>query len=367
MVLTTDSTASPSVDGGNLTDVSAAAQSRSGSTFSFQGTAAGYSILVGSALQDVVGVVKHWGWKVKQTTAGSTNGAYIFEIWNGAAWVEINFMAIGADEFYIYGKSVFIRANSSEHVRFGLIDSSTWATKNINGSTLYWVRVRITSAPTTAPVFEQFKLSPSRMEINPEGTLTAHGRSRWKQTLLAAGNIFGESGGVIDSSIAVGSGGLPTGWDHEIKNSLLNQNADAIYFQFVLPRGIDTSLPLEFLIGYTVNADTTIQMILSVLPVEVSGVLVADPTGGVPSVERAEIDTDTLVANAGTADTFNLPTTTTGKAHRVERGDFDISDYYEGDVVLVRIELDDDGAGNADVQIIGVEVGGVKWALGERQ
>ena len=367
VVLTTDSTASASVDGGNLTDVSTAAQSPTGSTFSFQGTAAGHAILVGSSLEDAVGVLKHWGWKTIISTAGSTNGTYLIDIWDGAAWVEVEVMAIEADLFHRYGNILFLRGPNEEHLRFGLTADTTWATKNINGSTLYWIRVRITSAPTVAPVFERFKLSTSRMEINPEGTFTAHGRSRWKETLLAAGNVFGESGGVIDSTVTVGSGGIPTGWNHAIKNSLINQGGDAIYFQFVLPRGIDTSLPLEFHITYNVDANTTIQMILSVLPQEVSGVLVADPAGGIPALARTEANTDALTANAGTADTFNLPTTTTGKVHRVTRSGFDISDYYEGDIVWVRLELDDDGVGNADVQIVTIEVGGVRWTLGESQ
>ena len=46
--------------------------------------------------------------------------------------------------------------------------------------------------------------------------------------------------------------------------------------------------------------------------------------------------------------------------------EFDISESYEGDGFLLRIELNDDGTPNQDVIIFAVEVDVVKWALGER-
>jgi len=366
VVFTTDSTASSVSDGGNFINVSAAAASPTGSTFSFQGTAANHTILVGSVLSDGVDVLKHWGWKIANTTATS-GGTYVFEIWDGAAWVEIGAMATHSSLFHRYANTFFLRANSSEHVRFGIEDDTTWATKTINTVTAYWARVRIESAATTVPVFQQFKLSTNRTELNEDGTKTAHGRARSRKTVVSSGNIFGESGGVTSGTLLVGAGGLPTGWAHNIKNSILNGNGDAVYFQFNLPRGIDTSFPLRLVVTYVTNTNTTpVQMIWSFLGQASSGVLVADPAGGITPVPRSDANTPTLTSTAGQAITFNLPQTSINKSHTSTQDGFDISELYEGDMGFVRLELDDDGPGNTDVLVLSVEIDAVFWTEGEK-
>ena len=212
VVLTTDGTAGSTADGGNLTDVSANAASASGSTFSFQGVTAGHAIMFGSSLVDAASTaLKHWGLKLSQTTAAVevTAKSFIYEIWDGTNWVAIGAMATHSTLYYRYGNTHFIRANTSEHVRYGVDEDTTWATKAISGDTLYWSRVRIATTVTTAPVFEQSKLHSSRSEINIDGTHTFHGLSRFRTTLLGVGNIYGESGGVGNTTRPVGSGGLP--------------------------------------------------------------------------------------------------------------------------------------------------------------
>jgi len=291
----------------------------------------------------------------------------VFEIWDGAAWVEIGAMATHSSLFHRYANTFFLRANSSEHVRFGIEDDTTWATKTINTVTAYWARVRIESAATTVPVFQQFKLSTNRTELNEDGTKTAHGRARSRKTVVSSGNIFGESGGVTSGTLFVGAGGLPTGWAHNIKNSILNGNGDAVYFQFNLPRGIDTSFPLRLIVTYVTNTNTTpVQMIWSFLGQASSGVLVADPAGGITPVPRSDANTPTLTSTAGQVITFNLPQTSINKSHTSTQDGFDISELYEGDMGFVRLELDDDGPGNTDVLVLSVEIDAVFWTEGEK-
>jgi hypothetical protein len=369
VVLTSDSTATSTTEGGNLTDVSAAASSFSGSTFSFQGTDANHTIMVCQNLLDAAALtkLKHWGWKLLQTTGGSIGGAYAFELWDGAAWTAFDVMASEATDFYRYANDVFVRPNSTEHIRFGIDNTTTWASKAINGTTGYWTRVRITSAPATAPVWQQCKVSTPRFEANENGVVTVHGLAQWRQTISATGNVFGETGGVVDADIAVGNGGVPTGWTHNMKNSRMNNNADAIYMQFGLPRGICTAFPLRFDINYGIVGTGTDPpaMILSVLPQEVSGTLAASGTAIVP-VPRTDANTDTLIVNAAQTDSFTLPETSDGKIHKTSRDGFSIASIYEGDNVLVRLEMDDDGTDNLDVAIWEIEVSGVVWTHGER-
>ena len=45
-------------------------------------------------------------------------------------------------------------------------------------------------------------------------------------------------------------------------------------------------------------------------------------------------------------------------------GPFDISNYYEGDLVLLRLEMDDGGVPFTDLALMGMGIRGVQWALG---
>jgi len=375
VVLTTDGTAGATADGGNLTDVSATAESTAGSTFTFQGVTAGHSILFGSSLIDSSSaVLKHWGLKLSQIAAAVevTGRSFTFELWDGAAWVEVPVMATSASAYYPYANEVLVRANSTEHLRYGIDNATTWATKAINGDTLYWARVRISTTITTAPTFERVKLSCNRSEINADGTHTFHGSSRFRLS-LAAGFSFGESGGVTNASFAVGSGGIPTGWTHTTTNRLLNQAADAIYTNFTIPQGTDTSQPIFFDLAYLIEASlgtaADVDLVLSVLPMEVVGVLVADPAFGLIPTARTLANIETLTAKAAQADStsgLGLSSAVTGKLVKVLFGPFDISDYYAGDNVLLRLELADDGTQKADVLILALEINGVKWKHGDQ-
>jgi len=366
-VLTTDSTASGVSDGGNLTDVSAAARSPSSSTFTFQGTAQNHTILFGSTLQDGAGVIKHWAHLYNSTTASTTDGVYQFEIWNGSAWVEVEMLVDQEENVYRYADNPFIRANAEEYVELRLSEGVTWATKTINGTNAYWSRVRIMTAPTTAPVFERWRLSPSHAVINAKGNFVVHGLARWKETISAGGNVYGETGGVVSVSVAVGSGGIPTGWNQNIKNSNMNSNGDAITYQFSLPRGICTACPLMFRVYYSVDpGGGSADLIFSCLPLEVSGVSVADPTGGATPTARTAANTETLTAKAAqTLGPTGVPSVVTNKLHAMDFIGFDIDDYYEGDMVAIRLELDDDGSTNNNVAIWAIEVIGVKFTFGE--
>jgi len=373
VVITTDDTATSTTDGGNLTDVSADAASGSGSTFSFQDVDADHTILIGADITDL----KHWGFKSVQTTAAAevTPKSFVVEIWNGSAWVAVGTMSCHSTAFHRYGNELFIRSNISEYIAYGITDGTTWAKKTIDGHNLYWVRLRIDTTVTTAPVFEQFKLFPHFAEIEEDGTIIFRGSARHRITLNAMGNIFGEEGGVTHANIAVGSGGVPTGWDHQVKNSEFNSDGDAINFQFSLPTGIETASMLEMHANVIITDgggaspanDAT--LIMSCLPVEIQGVLEADPSGGAghTPVARTLANTETITAKAGVARTVTtVDTSDTTKIRHIEFEGFDISDYYAGDQIFGRLELDSDGAATADIVTLEVIVEYTTWTIGER-
>ena len=346
VVITTDSTATPTTDGGNLIDVSAEAKSESGSTFSFQGTAANHTILIGSEIDDLESgdKVKHYGVGIYIVTAAVeiVKRSFVVEIWNGTQWSPVGVMACGSPNLYKYANEIFIRAANKECVNFGIASDTTWIKKSINGKNLYWARFRITNNLTTAPVFEWWKLVPSgHIAISSNGAFVLRGLSKFKRTIASSGNVFGESGGVTNYTLTVGTGGYPTEWSHEVKNCLLNSNGDTLNYQFVLPKGIDTSLPLDFYVIYIPiavgTADATCT--LSCIPIEVVGVLEADPSGGILPVPRTLVNTESKTAKVGQVSVLsNVDVSQVDKFIAIEFTGFDVSNYYEGDILLFEFE-----------------------------
>jgi hypothetical protein len=387
-VWTTDSTAGPGSDGAALTDVTTAAQSFAGSTFSFQGLPAasvGTSILFASFRIDSAGVqLPYWGLQLLQSVAG-VGGSYVIEVRTGAStWAEVGVQAVATQSDYRYGADLFLRGGSEEDLRFGVFggtanpelpDGTAWpATTIVGAGTGRWARIRITSAPTTFPTFERMAISPSHCEFNLEGERVAHGLALWRRTISAGGNIFGESGGVVRANQPVGSGGLPTGWTHVAPNSELNQAGDAIYYQFALQDGLCTAYPINFALVYTVDGSQPVtvapQGVCSFLVSEVAGVKVADPAGGLVPLPRQVADTESLTGKAAQTDTQDLvggatlPATIDDKALATTFGPFDVTSYYEDDIIFVRLELDSDGTPAQNVRVLSLIISAVAFSEG---
>ena len=377
VAFSTDSTAGSTSDGASFVDITSSVQSKSGSSFAFQGSAANHTILFCSQRFDITGAkLKHWGLRMRQIT-GAIGGSFVFEIWDGAAWVKAPVLATSVEEDYRYADELFLRSSSFEDIRYGIDDGTPWATKTINGVTGYWARARIVTAPSAAPVFEQAKLHPSSTITSASGVVTAIGLAQTRGAIAAGGNIFGESGTVVSAAQLVGTGGASETWTHDSPNSLLNSNGDAIYFQFVLPADIDTAHGVSIGLSLTFTDNTSPTQwpvgIVSLLCVETSGVLVADPAGGILPVKRTIANTDTLTANAAQFVSKDLQpegATLSGpgianQQHLIEFGPFDVSSRYAGDTVYVRFELNDDGTPNQDVFATAASLEGVRFASGK--
>lgn len=352
------------------------ASTKAGSTFTFQTNSVGTSVLWAPTRLDENGdPLRDYTVKFNVDT-GDTTGSYEFQIWDGSAWVTKGVQATQIENTYRYSDTVFMRSSNVEHVRIGIDDTTTWATKTIDGTDGYWMRTRIASTGGSAPVFEQLGIVPSHFMINAKGKRLSQGLSMWRTTILSTGNVFGEDGTVANATPPVGSGGVPTGWNHNMKNNRLNSNGDAILMQFSLPGGICTAYPLKLTAVYTLQGsqpvNTAPEGIMSVLPIEVSGVPIADPDGGIVPTQRTQANTETLTAKAGTAITLDLlpsgstlPLTYNNQIHETEFSPYDISSYYEDDVIAVRFELNDDGQPNQDIIIWGIVVEGVSFAEGK--
>jgi hypothetical protein len=230
-------------------DISVDARSPSGSTFTFTGTAANNSIYIASSLANISDYLLHHGIKMSITTAGVLGtGNIIAEYWNGSAWVEINSMVSDSDKpFLPYGKDYFSRTGGFQ-LRYDIVrmNDGTW-TKNdpiipALGTDYYWIRFRVTSAITTAPIFQQFKLHPPRTEVNSDGFIEWLGDARpYAQLPISVGTGKPFEGNMqnqtlyMDENIGVG-----------YTTNRFTATGDKYGWDIIAPNNIDTSAKLAF-------------------------------------------------------------------------------------------------------------------------
>ena len=76
---------------------------------------------------------------------------------------------------------------------------------------------------------------------------------------------------------------------------------------------------------------------------------------------------EALTSKAATAITVTGAIGAITETQQVMRfGPYSIADYYEGDAVILRLEMDDDGTPNQDVNIWTLATSGVRFAQGGR-
>jgi len=162
---------------------------------------------------------------------------------------------------------------------------------------------------------------------------------------------------------------VPTEWTQKIKKGDLNSNGDSVSFQFQLPDALCTAFPLSFDVIFSLDGGSPItaapDVILSVLVLGAGGVLIADSGGATVPVARAATAAETFTSKAATAITVATDTgAITGRPLTMTFGPYPITDYYEGDSVIIRLELDADGTPAQDFQLWTMQVSGVRFATG---
>jgi hypothetical protein len=305
-----------------FTDVSTAARSASGSTFTFPGVAQNNAIYMGSSLMNGGDYIQHYGIKATITTAAVLGGGRIaVEYWNGAAWVEINHMSTLADSPYTqYAKNIFERTGS-EQVRYPAAFLSSW-TKNdpmTLGTDYFWIRFRIATAITTSPIFQQYKLHTSRFEVNADGVTEYFGAGRYPRDLPVNIALSQPVTGSAPGNAAVAFSATIT---LTIPRNQFNNNAvDAFGILVTVPVGIDTSIPLileDLWQADTANAGD-VELVASAAQLEIG-----DPWDGTAAeVSTAQVET----VGAGTR-----------YVSRATNFSIDISDLVPGELLVLKVE-----------------------------
>lgn len=384
-VYTTDSTAYPSsmptAGGNNLTDISSTVADKS-TSFTFQGSTAGHTIVFCTQRQDGSGPIKTWGLDA-EILLETNGGEYIVERWDGSNWIETKIHSTNKENGVSYGDTLFLRRNVEEIIRFGIFDSSLWAQSTIDGILGYWTRIRIVTAPAALPDFTRWRLLANAFKVSKNGVPSYTGLALLDKTIPITGPVW-----TSDSSTGSGAlgqlvstvGSAPTQYDHKTDNSLANTANDLFMIQVPLPIGICTAYPISLRMSYEIQgaagniSASPNQITTDIHPAKVSGVSIADPAGGlvpVPRPSTTAIDLDAIVGTQRTVDL--IPTgkvvgdayaDVLNQIHKVTLiENIDISELYETDVLIIKLDVSQIDGG-ADIGLWSLTLDGVFYTEG---
>jgi len=247
-------------DGSSYVDVTTAAQSPSGSTFTYPNNNVNSAIYCGSEiLLPTSDYHQFFGIKFLSTVAQS-GGTIVAEYWNGSAWTAFNTMTVqSGGKYYRKADQLFAVTAGSYQTRFAPEIASDW-TKNdpmTLGTNYYWIRFRISSGLTTAPTFQQFKLHTDRAELNADGFREMFGLARAYRGINVPWNSFGEAGG----SMADQDLWLTTNCRSGFSENNFNSDGDTIGTVLTIPSWVDTSAPVRVRAVLVPSTTGTLQMI----------------------------------------------------------------------------------------------------------
>jgi len=325
---------------GSWADETDDAKSSSGSPVTmFPGVAAENCLYIGGDFEFV-------GFRMSTISTAITLGAGVIdmEYWNGSSWASVLYMETKADAPYTHRANNVFENTDSIQVRFGT--RTNWATTALNGETKYWVRIRVTTGITTAPVFEQIKLSTNRNELNADGFRETFGSAEQIKPIAidyALLDVNGFSSG--NKSITFGTN---TGIVAQ-NNNRANSAKDGAGGVIRVPEGLDTSLPVLMTVQWAVDGTAT-------GAVEIEGALAPFEPGDALDGTLTEI-ADADITTVGVASDDVAQETILS---------FNIPSAIEGDSIAFS-NWRDAGAGNTDdtlsgaIYIVAVTLAGTFW------
>jgi len=176
-------------------------------------------------------------------------GAIVFEYWDGVIWRAVNVMEVDATDLDdVRANEVFItNVNGDLEMRIG--DTTGWTLKSLNGINKFWLRIRISTAITTSPIFQQSKLHTNSLQINANGLVQLKGEAR-DITLDLFGRLE-DLTGFAASNVDVSAG--PNSSITTKNNARSSTAKDGSGVVIVLPVGVDTSFPMEVVVRWSTN------------------------------------------------------------------------------------------------------------------
>ena len=349
-------------DGSTYVDVTDAAKSSSGSTFTFPNTSVNSAIYVTSQRRNAANTdfLMYFDMNIDVDTA-VVGGEIVAEYYNGTTWVELNTMSVEASgEFLPHAKELFQRTGKEE-VFFNPEAKNSWAVNDDPGTGLstFWMRYRISTALTAAPIFQKFKVGTNRAELDTDGFLQHFGSGRPKgflffdvSTFLAANNSPSNQDVFLSDNLGVG----------RVENDFNPGAVDRSTMVLPLPPDLDTSAPIKadfFFYSDDVSTTNCEYNVYWASSRDGDGVYLS--TASAPTTAPGEQSLSQNVAPPGTAE----------QQYSVSF-ELDVSDFItrrtggaNGDLFWLSIERDGAADSNPDFQtLIQVEVEYTKWSAG---
>lgn len=193
-------------------------------------------------------------------------GSIVHEYWDGSAWSSFNTMITNANAPYrSFGQDLEVSTGNYQ-IRFSQLTGSSapggssyftstspggnpWATTTVDGTSAYWVRLRVVVPITTSPVADQVKLHTNRVEINGDGFVEFFGSSRAVKIIYPAGIWNHTSMTPSNNDVYISNTLRFDGTDNEFQNNA----TDTFTMTFSLPEDTCTSCPLVLRWRYTVS------------------------------------------------------------------------------------------------------------------
>jgi hypothetical protein len=241
---------------GVYTDVSAAARDLT-TEFTFPDGLVNDAIYVSSNNQDGLSAfLQFYDLRCLLKTVMSVDGVLEKEYWNGSTWTAFTVMETGQLLPYAPQGTTIFKSELTCRVRFNWKIQSDWALNDppTLGTNRYWMRFRISTQPTTKPVFYQFRLGPSRTRMAEDGFLEYFGNARPMKRLALDVNLFKPAAASPTAQDLYLSKVLDAGRDeNSFDNGAINRTAFASF----LPFEIDTGCPLRIVLSWVVNTNNT--------------------------------------------------------------------------------------------------------------
>lgn len=360
-------------EGNGLVDLSAnALDKEEATTFTFNAIAADEAIYFCTTRRDSANnLLKHYGYRTGHLTGDSRDGEYVFEIWTGAAWTAINIQSVNVDQGYNYATDVMWRGGDThEYIFFGIDSNTSWSLKTINSVNAYWSRIRIVTAPTSLPTLYHIQgLPDGGFQITKSGKQVFFGTAQFRRSLQAATSGLSFTGGVLTGTQQVGTGADQ--YTHSLTNGTLDGAGDRMYWNIRIPEGTCSAFPYYIDIAYSIqtgfNAVTKPTLGFTFHAAQIAGMFVADPNGGSAPVARSNVNTSTITTNNPQRQESLIPGDAADTIYNISFGPFYASEYYEGDLITMALDLVDDGSANADITFWDISLRSFRWTEGERQ
>jgi hypothetical protein len=230
-------------DGSTYTNVTDSAINIDGDCVEFPNTNVNTAIYIASTVLDSA---IHYGIKsfmLDSLEVGA--GEVLAEYYDGSTWTEFNAMVTDGDSpFLPYAKDYFEQTGAAQIRYDAAMTNDDWTANDLPvvGDDHKWVRYRIATTITSSPRIDQFKLSPSKSEINSDGYKEYFGNARsYGQLSLTIGSAGPFEGNMQSQTIYVDED-LGVGFNQ----NRFTTTTDKLGINGFLPFTFDSSTKLRF-------------------------------------------------------------------------------------------------------------------------